>query len=210
MQSTVKNPQGGPLQHLVQVLLKTKTILQLEILFLTCVKHHPATQREISGWQTSVSIQVNRLKQVKNRPGKMVQQNFFFWRFNKKKYPMLTSSSGKCWYFPQKRLPRFLKHVRLHFCQWQGGLWKIFYNFSQNWENVNSLGDDWLCEVQKLLEINFLVDVTVKVEISTSCNTISRIFLKCHTLKLILKNINKQASLNEGPSFSSDSLFALL
>ena len=62
-------------------------------------------------------------------------------------------------------------------------------------ENVNSLGDDWLCEVQKLLEINFLVDVTVKVEISTSCNTISRIFLKCHTLKLILKNINKQASL---------------
>ena len=108
---------------------------------------------------------------------------------------MLTSSSGKCWYFPQKRLPRFLKHVRLHFCQWQGGLWKIFYNFSQNWENVNSLGDDWLCEVQKLLEINFLVDVTVKVEISTSGNTISRIFLKCHTLKLILKNINKQASL---------------
>ena len=61
--------------------------------------------------------------------------------------------------------------------------------------NVNSLGDDWLCEVEKLLEINFLVDVTVKVEISTSGNTISRIFLKCHTLKLILKNINKQASL---------------
>ena len=69
----------------------------------------------------------------------------------------------------------------------------IFSNILKR--NVNSLGDDWLCEVQKLLEINFLVDVTVKVEISTSCNTISRIFLKCHTLKLILKNINKQASL---------------
>ena len=56
---------------------------------------------------------------------------------------------------------------------------QLFSKFPR--ENVNSLGDDWLCEVQKLLEINFLVDVTVKVEISTSCNTISRIFLKYRT-----------------------------
>ena len=39
----------------------------------------------------------------------------------------------------------------------------IFSNILKR--NVNSLGDDWLCEVEKLLEINFLVDVTIKVGI---------------------------------------------
>ena len=29
-------------------------------------------------------------------------------------------------------------------------------------EHVNSLDDDWLSEVEKLLEINFLVEVTIK------------------------------------------------
>ena len=102
MQSTVKILQGGPLQHLVQVLLKTKTILQLEILFLTCVEHHPATQREISGWQTSISIQVNRLKQVKNRPGKTVQLNFFFWRFYERNIPCSLHRRGNADIFHKK------------------------------------------------------------------------------------------------------------
>ena len=101
-QPTVKILQSGPLQHLVQVLLETKTILQLEILFLTCVKHHPATQWEISGWQTSVSIQVNRLKQVKNCSEKMVQLNFFYWRFNKRNIPCSPHRRGNADIFHKK------------------------------------------------------------------------------------------------------------